>query len=222
MCISTSTSNCTQTLFWIWWFGFFFDSLERKGGREFSSAHSLPDKLVQVKTPGQGRWCSDPCLKGFCLRAKSSLARGLKARKQIFLSNTWGGQKRRCLEVTSYIMIPALKNPWKVFEAGNRTQNSTLFSRWQATKWLLVWQKSIYLKETSARESGHQVPPYLKVKLEINCQSLILTNKIKKIFTFYHPLEVSWFRQIFLIENQQYYCSLQENVSTMFWRKSLK
>lgn len=77
----------------------------------------------------------------FCLRAKSSLARELKARKQIFLSHIWGGQRRRCLEVTSYIRIPALKNPLKFFEAKNRTQNNTLFSRWQATKWLLVWQK---------------------------------------------------------------------------------
>lgn len=164
----TLTPNCTQTVSWIW---IFFSSLEKKGGREFSSAHPLPDKLLLVKTPeqGEGRWFSDPWLKGFCLRAKSSLARGLKANKQIFLCNIWGSQ-RRCLDVTSYIRITALKNPLKVFEAGNRTQNSTLFSRWQATEWLLLWHKSIFLGKISATESEYQVPQNLKIKLEISWQ----------------------------------------------------
>lgn len=39
--------------------------------------------------------------------------------------------------------------------------------------------ESIYLKETSARESEYQLPQNLKVKLEINLQSLILTKKSK-------------------------------------------
>lgn len=127
-----------------------------------------------------------------------------------------GSRRRRCPEVTSYIRITALKNPSKVFEAVNRTQNSTLFSSWQATKWLLVCQKSIYLRETSAREAEYQVPQNLKVKLEISWQSLILTNKIHIVFTLYHPLEVSRFDEY---SWQKINCGLQENVPTMFWRK---
>lgn len=83
------------------------------------------------------------------------------------------------------------------YSPGDRQQNGYWSDRKGFTK-----------KETSARESEYQVPQNLKVKREINWQSLILTNKIHILFALYHPLEVSGFRQIFLIENQQYYCGL--------------
>lgn len=123
LCIYTSTSNCTQIMFWIG-FGFFFFFF----GTEMRQGILLCSSLARQTSTGEnlwarrGRWFPDPWLKGFCLRVKSSSVRGLKSRKQNFLSNIWGGQSRRCPEVTSYIRITALKKSIK--SLWGREQNS--------------------------------------------------------------------------------------------------
>lgn len=114
-------------------FVFFFNSLERKGGWEFSAvkAHFLlclggcssppllprqTDQPLPAKTPeqGEGRGFSAPLLKVFCLRGKQSLARGLKASKPIFPSNIWGSQRGRSLDATSYIKDHCIKKNHKI------------------------------------------------------------------------------------------------------------
>lgn len=100
VCIYTSTPNCTQTMFWIWvcWGFFSFFGKERRQGILLCSSLARQTSTGENPWAGRGRWFSDPWLKSFCLRAKSSSARGLKARKQNFLSNIWGSQSRRCPE----------------------------------------------------------------------------------------------------------------------------
>lgn len=125
MCTHTFTSNCTQPGGFA--VGVFFNSLARKGGWEFvaAKAHFLPlpgggvfkptaPPSLHRPLPGKilwarGRGFSAPLLKVVCLRAKSSLARGLRASKQIFLSNIWGGQRGRSPAPLVTLRLNALK-----------------------------------------------------------------------------------------------------------------
>lgn len=71
-----------------------------------SPHRTLPGKTLEQ---GEGRGFSAPLLKVVCLRAKSSLARELRANKQIFLSNIWGGQRGRSPVPLVTLRINALK-----------------------------------------------------------------------------------------------------------------
>lgn len=71
--------------------------------------HCTDHYLAKSFEQEEGRGFSAPLLKVVCLRAKSSLARGLRASKQIFLSNIWGGQRGRSPAPLVTLRLNALK-----------------------------------------------------------------------------------------------------------------